>query len=376
MKKLTLASLTVVVASMCLGIVACNANKRPDQFEQNQGQNLIQLNEVEDKTFSIQTGKEINENSQQSNKELQPLKVSISAEKNAFVRLPLVSYTTDSNLIKTSVPMRGRPDFKYDVFYEIEGSSLVVYKVAAAVDIDKDEVPSAVKIGKGSFAGKLKVALVRYPIKFIKVEKKKNSDNETTHQLGEFVVDEIANATHIRLDMTGYQQAKLQIKANTFPAEYLKGEWYYAQTVVAAPSSKEELLGQGDTQDQNLQATQRVKFEFSENMIKAVNINVDSRTDQTSEVNFATVISIPSAWKDYQMPRKGADVDLEEREAAETNWALRKFVALNFEQTKSAGGELSSTKVVSLEVTNDSFTFVLQNNESNIQIRSSFRKRL
>ncbi|MCE3011030.1 MAG: zinc-dependent metalloprotease [Proteobacteria bacterium] len=366
-----------------LGLSACTTEKRGEQFVQGQGQNLVNPADYDGKTFEITTlGEESNLSAQST--QIRRNSVSIQSTQHQMVALPFVKYeSTDKKLLSQNIPFKGRPNTKgvYQGMYKLTDNYLKIFKVAKAQDIDKDEATSAEVLADGRLA----VPLMAYSVRYLKVERVKNSDNEDTKTKAEYSVQTRAEANAMRIDYNSAQLFESISKNNVFRSQYFTGEWFFAETIVAAPAEEQVVLGFGNGIDQNLQSTTRIKFIQTESYLKAVNVNIDDRLDKNDDVNLATVISIPARWKDFEAIPQGRDKALREREVTTRDWSERKYIELDFEKlqnidlgnefTESVGQNFfSGAKLVGLELNDDYFSFVIHNQSTNQRVRWAFKR--
>jgi hypothetical protein len=381
-KKSVKAVVGLILASS-LGLTACTTEKRGEQFVQGQGQNLVNPADYEGKTFEIITlGEEINLSVQ--SQEIRKNTVSVQSTKHEMVALPFVKFVSnDKTLLTENIPFKGRPNTKgiYQGMYKLTDNYLKIFKVAKSQDIDKDEATYAEVLADGRLA----VPLMAYSVKYVKVERVKNSDNEDTKSKAEYSVQTRAEANAMRIDYNSAQLFEAIAKNNVFRSQYFTGEWFFAETIVAASADEQVILGFGNGVDQNLQSTTRIKFIQTESYLKAVNVNIDDRLDKNDDVNLATVISIPASWKDFEATPQGRDKSLREREMTTRDWSERRFIELDFERLQNIdlGNEFiesvgqnffSGAKLVGLELNDDYFSFVVHNQSTNQRVRWAFKR--
>lgn len=359
--QMTLTTLFVSTLAASL-LVACSAKDRGTSFSQGQGQNLLNIADYNNKTFTIKTGQVA-----KADDKVVAVKASekVSQESEAQ-SLPLVEFTTDAKLLQ-EVPLRGRPNFTYEALYRVTDNYLKIYQVGAKKDIDKDQHTYAEELADGRLA----VPLMGYPIKgFYNVEKLKNSDNEETNKLGEFSKNR-DEASQFRIDVNAVEIFEAVSKENLFLANFFKGDWYYAATIVEATENTKGYIGYELGMDEERNAANRIRFVLTENSMMAQNVNIDSRLDRKDDINLVNALTIPASWKEFEQAKRGRDFDLREKENTAKKWNDRKYVQLDLNATKSflskTGGRLTN-----LSITDNYFSFVLQIEEPAIRIRYAF----
>lgn len=373
-------NLFILLASVSLVLAACSRKDRDVRYAQGQGENLTTISAYDGQKEIIVTGEATTDTEDTL---ISKTDIRIDAKKAKMQSLPLVKYTVEKpagstlkqSLLDNKVLLRGRPNFKYEALYKVTENYLKIFKVGNAEDIDTYEQTYAEKLDDGRLA----VPVMGYPVRFYKVEKQTNSDNEQTNILSEFSVEK-HEATHMRIDFNAPEMFEAVYKEALFKADFFNGDWFFSATVISAPEENKETIGFGGATDQNYNSSERVKFIKSEGLLKAVNVNIDDRLVKTEDSNFSTAVAIPVKWKSFALRKKGKDNALSEKEDTEKSWQDRTHLELNFDGTQStnlmdlSGHSMTSmgSKVVGVEMTDDYFSFTLQQHDSNIRVRFSF----
>jgi hypothetical protein len=374
-----------LVVGLSLLVSACTSQKRPDQFVQGQGEGLDILSAYDGKTELILTGMALSETEELAarSKEITRSEVKVQVEKDQMHSFPLVKYeikTVEGNnpaksLLDSKILLRGRPNHQYQALYRLTDSYLKIFKVGAAKDIDTLEQTYAEKLPDGRLA----VPVIGYPVKYFRLEHVRNSDNEKTNNLSQFSSTR-EKASHMEVDFNAGELFTPAHKGALFKADYFHGDWFFSATVIAAPEEKGSSIGFGGATDQNFNSSERIKFVKSEGFLKAVNVNIDARLAKTEDSNFATAVAIPVKWKAFRTAQKSNENTLREEEVSSISWEDRSHLEFDLDNTKSpvlqefVDIDMSSlgSKVVGVEMTDEYFSFVLQQHDANIRVRFSF----
>ncbi len=344
---------------------ACTSKKRDDQIQQGQGENLLFMQDYHNKIYEIQT--------LGIAKTDLPLDVQIEKPQRKFSlksknaqEFPLVNYTKTAKLLQ-EVPLRGRPNFKYEALYRVTDNYLKIYQVGAKMDIDVRQHTYAEVLEDGRLA----VPLMGYPIKgFVKLENLKNADHEKTHVLGEFS-EERDQAQAFRIDANAAQIFETIEKEDEIYAEYFKGDWYFAATVVGASQEQQGALGFELAYDEKENPSNRIKFVLSETQLQVQNINIDDRVDDKDNLNLGTALTLPIQWKEYELAPKGRDKELRERLNTTKAWNQRRFIQLSLADTKSYIAERGG-RLTGLELNDNYFSYTLELEQQKLRVRYSF----
>lgn len=369
----------LVIAISILGLMtqACT-QKRDAAFRSGQGEDLLVVSQIDGKTFEIQTNSTISGSSQNitKSKELMNNSKELGAQNFEAVKYEILGNELAKKLIGSTMII-GKPHFKYEGLIKITENYLKLYKVGNIEDIPAQERTYAETIPNSK---KIAIALIGYPITSKStVVKEKNAYNEDTTVLTEKAQTSIKSATHFKIDFNRGRVFESVTKSDLLPASFFNGEWYYSETIIAAPESSQENIGMGGAYDQNLEPSTRIKFLTTENSLSGVNLNVDNRIKNSDELNLKTAFTIPMSWKSYKTVQNGNDLELSETEDNSTHWSTRKYVQLDFGSTKTAMTS-GSAKLVGLEINDNYLSFtILKQNESqssteNVRIKYSFLK--
>lgn len=366
----------LAVVTLSLASVSCT-KPRGKSFVQTQGVDLDEIAKFDNAEFNLTTQEAIGK---PSTTKADVAKISIKKEQNNSSDFQLVKYQTEAKLLK-EVPFVGLPNHHYKIVYRLSEKYLKVYKVGPEKDIPTNERPFAEKFD-GDLVG---IPLVGYPITYYTVETVKNDIGENTSKVMEVQQSFKVRATHFRLRISEAKIFEALEKLDVFPANFFSGEWYFAETLIAAPEGNPDSLGSYFNIDQNLDEATRVKFIKKESFIKAVNVNIDervkARTQKDDDINFASVMTVPARWKDYRLAKDGNDSDLRTEEYSERSWDQRSSVELDLENAStellnfSDGQEVNlklPNKLVLVEISDDYFSFTVQKHSNNTRVRFSF----
>jgi hypothetical protein len=367
----------LIISFAFLLTVACT-KQRDSQFAQGQGENLLSVSSYDGKTFEIKTGAAI-EGKKQAFSKAQQLEIKSKAVgENSF---SVVSYEVTDSLAKTllgDTAIVGKENTTYQGLIKVEQNYVKVYKVAKAADLPLSETTYAIKLGED----KLAVPLIGYPITSrVSIDRSKNEYNEKGSTKIEKSEVNISAASHFRIDMSRGEIFEPVQKTDVLPSSLFEGEWFYTETVTAAPEEKSSNLGFTGGYDQTLTPSTRIKFLNNETSLKVVNMNIDERLVKTADVNYKTALTIPVAWKSYKVTSNGQG--MAEQEDGKIHWSKRPFLQLDFDKVESGADKAeseyygttsnSSKRLVSLEVKDDYISFSLEDG-NNGRTRYSFLK--
>jgi hypothetical protein len=369
----------LAIAFVLIAVAACTSKKREDQFVQGQGENLLLISDYQAKVIPIQTLKEVGSKTKNS---LRVTQKNVSVQNQTLETLPVVNISPELDLLK-QVPFKAKPDTsgRYEIIYKITDSYLKVLKRAAKVDLDINEITYA----EGpKDDGKWEVPLVGYPITgFYNVEKALNSDNEKTHNKIEANRFNMKDAMYFRADFNRPELFEALQKSNVLPVEYFDGEWYFAATVVDTKQKDSAAMGRSLHSAGDLENSSRVTFFRTENSMKALSLNIDPRLEKITErtkikdYEYQVVFRIPVEHKYFGQSKQGNDSGMKETVDDSTPWEMRKSLQLDLVKANSPYIRLHSNEstLVELSVTDDYFSFVLQDEDRQIRVRYSFSRR-
>ena len=103
-----------------------------------------------------------------------------------------------------------------------------------------------------------------------------------------------SKATHVRIDRLNkiFPSSPSYSNTDVYPAEYFKGEWYYAETVVGADIYNSSLLGDNmRAVDTNMALATQIKFIPTQSYLMGVNVNIDERL-KDDDINYGKVIQL------------------------------------------------------------------------------------
>jgi hypothetical protein len=370
MKNLSGKLLILTVASTFM-LAACTTKKRDEAWVQGQGENMEAIADFDGKRFKIQTQGPIGgDNAETMKTSVAPDKVKVNSQvksdKDKTINtmfLPLVNYTTDATLLG-STPIKGRPNFSgYEILYRVSDSYLTVYKVGDSKDIPLDEQTYAEKEDDGRLA----IPLIGFPVQFVGAENVRNERDESTNKLVEKRELKKAGSRYFRFDRNAGILFKAVATASIFPKELFDDEWFYAETIVAAPMNQQRQLGA------DLTSSTRIKFSLSQNSLKVINLNLDERLDIKDDVNLKTAMTAEMTWQSFRTKNKGGtkEKELEQELDPTKGWTNSNYVTVNFDSVTTEENPVPG-KVVELEVTNDYLGFTIFNQAENKRIRYSF----
>ncbi len=352
----------IVALGLLMALFACS-KERPVEFAQGQGTNLQSVKDFNGKTFTLETGGEVGSANISSAAALH-----VGESARGVNNFPVVAYKSDAKLLG-DLPIRARPNKKYEIRYVATSNYLKVMLVGAKEDLPYDELSYAEPLADGRYA----VPLVGYHVLgYYRLEKQKNASGEDSNVLLEMPETDLARATHFRLDFNSRTLFHQEEKVDVYPANLFDGEWYYSSTVIASAAGSENAIGMENSVDDNFQQASRIKFTKSERLLRAVNVNVDDRLDKKDEVNYRTAIEIPVEWVEYRARKNGTDTDLSEEVVQTSKWSDRPYVKVAFGDARTPIDESEESKPVDIDIADGYFSFTVFKPKSAVRVKYSF----
>ncbi|MFS4458238.1 zinc-dependent metalloprotease [Bdellovibrio sp. HCB2-146] len=344
--------------------VACT-KQRDAEFAQGQGENLLTVSEYNGKTFEITTGAPIEGRTQSFSK---AQKLDIKSKSIGDESFSVVSYEVNDPLAKKllgDTPIVGKANTKYKGLIKVEQNYLKVYKVGKASDLPLSETTYAVKLNEEELA----VPLIGYPITSrVSIDRAKNEYGEKSSTKIEKNEVNISDAAFFRFDMSKGEIFEPVLKTDVLPASYFSGEWFFTETVTAAPEEESENLGFVGGYDSALTPSTRIKFLSNETSMKVVNLNIDERLAEKADANFKTALTLPVSWKSYKVNNNGQAMS--EAEDGKVHWSKRPFIQVDFDKSLSTFNN-GRSRLVALEVKDDYLSFATEDGEGR-RVRYSF----
>lgn len=289
--------------------------------------------------------------------------------------------------ISDTLPILGKPNYSYDLVYELTESYLKMYKVGPQESIPFTELTYA---REDLVPGKRAVPIWAIPITYYRNERALNENNKGTNIIQRFPV-QIRSAADWRsdvifeLDMKGGQAFKALPKPDIFKKDYFAGEWYfYAVLSKARPNDNDVIVGgvvNPITDSTRFEAANRVKFEIKENEMIVYDLNIDQEIDAKDLTNLVSALHLPIKNVSFRIDQKGQyGRGLEEVEEIEKSWVNKPFI--EFEWDKFTGGYysgeisalLAKPSLSDFRVASDYFSFVVRYEQSGVEYRYSFRR--
>jgi len=367
MKILVKTPLALVVI-LGINLFGC-AEKRPEEFVQGQGQDLLAISEYQGKEFTVTTGDAL------SNSQVTLSQALIDNDIPAGLdNMQLVQYQSSSPLFN-DVPLRGRAHKQYRFNYELNDQFLIINKIAPKEHIPFQELTYAKKIGDNLYS----VPLVGYPIVLVRIDNIKTPVGENSNQLSEFGATRLEEASHFKVDLFKRIVFDAIKKNDVFPEDIFAGEWFYAATIVSAETENAVMIGRDMSTDFKAQSVSRIKFIKTPKSVRAVNTNIDSNIDKSETINLQTAIEIPVAWVDYRVQKNGRNFELKEEKLNDENkdskhWSERKFLEVDFAHTKSSIIESNAPILENLEISKGYISFTVHYTADQIKIKYALKK--
>ncbi|MBC7741989.1 MAG: zinc-dependent metalloprotease [Bdellovibrionaceae bacterium] len=369
--QLGFGSLNTLLLVFLVSFTACT-KKREESFTQGQGQNLITIRDLDNKTFDVETLNEIGTTEVQSAKAkdyaLSSKSSKVKADNNfSNWKIGPVNFKTEAELAH-DIPFVARANDKtsYKIKYVVTNSFLIVYKMADKQNLHSKEIPGAKEADDGSKM--LMIPIVAYPVLgFFNVENV-TENGEKSNKLTEQAATNKTQAKYMKLDRNGRVIYKLQEKLDVYPKEYFCGEWYFAETVIGTSDSKLSYVGGA------LNQSTKVRFSFTGKEMSAIATFDNKKMAANSELNESEMIRIPVEWKEYRPAAKGTDIDMTEEEVVNIDWTKKNYVKLNYEALATADIESKNLRLIDLELADNYFSFTVQEDVGKFRIKYSFLK--
>lgn len=306
--------------------------------------------------------------------------------------LPLVTYSSpQAELLPPSLAFFGRPNdcASYRIMYKVDDQYLRVMKVAKWQDIPYQERTYAEALDDNRAA----VPILGYPVEHIRVEKRRNADDEETNEFIEVRVQHQDQATDFRFNRTKFHEFAAENKVNLFPTQYFgfddpAHEWYYAAGIVEAEAHHEGHESLFLPFDTNFDLATQVRFcRIGENRVVVVNATLDParKTLPTSEVRMGVGPDLPSCVHnpailnfegrplDFSIEKSGERKGMAERVSHQKAWPTKPWISLNLKQVQSPFGV---GEVERVEIQPDSLVLtLLYHGETRARIRHTFLRK-
>ena len=379
MKKLKWILYTPLLASLSMGTLIACTQKRPDQWAQGQGEEYLEsFPEFNGKVFPLKTGERLGQSTTSSSDHFK-----IEDGVTEFNNMDFVSYKTTAQLMPDDIEFRGRPNWRYEIMYQVTKNFLKILKVGPEKDIPFQERTYAQKLKDGRLA----VPLVGYPIDHVKRVKSLDRNNNETHQWIGIHIQNPEGDSYFRINKKDYVRFEALSKNELFPVAFLglnqneddrtdnDRNWLYAETVLEADDVELNAY-QGLNifgRDSDHSVASKVKFlRTSENELKVVNATSIQGVDRTRAVNLAPILTIPARYVDFRVQPMGSEEDLREAIDERKHYKQRKYVQLNLGNTRGSNIDESQNKLLEVVVGkhNDGrryFSYTLQVHSSQSQ---------
>lgn len=381
----TFLTLPVLVVALSIMSVGCT-KKRDPKLADGDGRFSETVSTYDGKVFKLATHEALGKGGLISASE--DAVQSKEDDQSIVKTFPAVRYTTDAKLVD-AVPLLAKPNTpdKYEIHYSVTNTHLVVSKVAP-----KEYIPYQEKTyAKTLSDGRLSVPLFGYPIVAkINREVAKNDLGEKTSRLVERSVQDIAQASHIQIDFSRFEEFGAIKKVDTFPVNFFTGdnneyEWYFGETVLSTPNSLARWIGDGSTLTLFDVQQSLVKFQRSQNGLEIIGLAVDEMA-QGNKSNFKVAGMIPGEFKEFKVEKEGRFERMREQEESpdQVHWSKSKYIKLDFSRMFASwvGGKnpylanaASNLKVVSMNLENDYISVILENRANSVRFHVSFLKK-
>ena len=365
----------LILAGWSFLLASC-AQERPVQISQTSAHNLLKISDYQDQEYDLTTEGSIHSGA--SFTDANQVKVEKTAQ--GVNNFGLVSYKTQSPHFD-GVPFFGKSNANYKLKYEVTNDYLVISKLSEKSQLPFQEMTYATSIGKDLY----KVPMVGYPVTLFKLVRRKNYNNEQTHELDKVRVYSLKEATHFDINFRARKTFDAVSKNNVFKSDFLDGEWFYAATVISASPDMADSIGRDLSMDFKAREVSRIRFSKRKDAIVGLNLNIDENIDKKDDINLEETINIPSKYFDYRQDKSGNDPLLREVAIGDDHEERRSFkerdyVKFDFSRVNSAltrgMGALDRGQAIldSLEIAENYFAFVVYYHSDEVRIRYAFRK--
>lgn len=386
-----------VVAStlmMSTGLVGCQKKREP-RLGDGEGRYMDPVSQYNGKVFPVTTGKALGKGGViTSSESAKPNET----EGSPFRTFPAVEYQTDAKLVD-AVPFLAKEGTsgKYEIHYTLTNSHLLVSKVAPREYIPSQEETYAEKLADG----RLSVPLFGYPI-VAKANREvaRNDLGEKTARLTDRAVSDIAQASHVQIDFTRFEEFGAIKKVDTFPVSYFlantdpktkkeePSEWYHSTTVLSAPDRTADIIGNSATFTLFDVRQSLVRFVRNERGLEVMGLAVDEK-EKDNKANYKRVAFIPGDYKEFEVKKVGRFRGMKEDVASDDviHWKQSSYIKLDFANMKFLNDtmfgrpqgknpiDMNGLKVVSLTLLNNYISIILEDASSNVRFNVAFLKK-
>ncbi|MGE0616104.1 MAG: hypothetical protein AB7P04_10725, partial [Bacteriovoracia bacterium] len=370
----------LVLMAACLGLItaACTP-KRETKFGQGEGIGLLEISAVDGKRFKLQTNNKIADArfSQAGNPIISPSLSAASDSDKIVNNLPLVAYRSTETLLG-DVPLYGREHHEYDLVYKLEQDRLKIYKIGRRVDLPYLEFPYATDIGEKLMSDQLAIPLVGYPVRYVRVEPKKNEFGEASHELTEISVPSAQEATHVRIVYEGREAFEPVRQIDVFPASLFDGEWYFSETLIDSnPNHSDVIVGESysNQADSRLGLATKIKFLATGNILRGVSVNIDDRLNKSNEVNYLPVLVLPIDRLEYRLENYGSGRGMKGMVDYQHLPETRPYMQVGFANVQSLYvSNRTDTKLIDLEISHDYISFTIMKTGESVRYKYALRR--
>ncbi|MBP9707893.1 MAG: zinc-dependent metalloprotease [Oligoflexales bacterium] len=272
------------------------------------------------------------------------------------------------------IEVLGDENAVYPINIRFAKNHLILEKITDKSSIASVEQTYAYAINESQLA----VPIVGFPITKYRIEHKVVNGLKSAVLTG-VVVDNIEDATHIKIDQNKFMKFKRKNKLDVFAKDFLKenDEWFYTKTIIDAPldSSDKALGGQ-----LGVQIDGRVRVHRTKSSLQLVDVNIPQEALDATGDDMQVLLEIPAKWIDYRLVTSGPEAflveeQLEDGDAAARQWYERNSVSFEFNRADNLRDARSDLfKLNRLEISEGYIGFDVYHSDSQLTYKYSLAK--
>ncbi len=298
-----------------------------------------------------------------------------------FKLFDIVNYTTNLDLLGDDLILKAKPNTTYNLRMDLDGNLLKIYRMGTKDTISLDEWITAKNYGGGKYG----VPMVGYPVEYLKLQKRRNSDNQETNETVALPVGDATSATHYRIKKLSKKLFDQEEKIDVYPKELFDGEWYYSESIIATPVETDQYVGSLGAFDENFESSTRIRFHRTKDFIFGLNVNVDEEIiNSSTNLDFNSVFKVPVTWVDYRVKENGLFETMEEEVVSEVDWTRNRYVSFKVSEIQTAStiedsifaqvSALNDVAVKQIKLNKDYMSFTISHGSSNKWVKYAFKR--
>ena len=379
---------TLAVLSLTVGCTKKREAKLPDGA----GRYTDSVSNYSQKSYPLQTLGPITDGKGEDAKLGQSIDRKSDVKAYGIKTLPMVNFKTEAKVPEgTRLYAQPNTNGKYWIEYQLTNDLLVVHKVAAMEDLPLDE--RTIAENSETKPGLKRVPLVGYPIvaKVVR-EVAKNEIGQKTSRLEDRSVPNIQDAQYVQIDFTKPSEFAKVDKKDVLPVDYLKGDWYFGQTIIAAPDVLAGYVSENTSADlsgferyYSAPAQSIVRFNRTEKGIEILGAVVAAE-GQSNIKNLPQLAFLPATSVSFKRKALGANQAFAEEEDKEVPWQKTPYLKIDWngmnaglltntdsEGQREVGSHISGTpKLAFIQIEDNFLSLSYDLPGSNIRVQVSF----